>query len=606
MRVHSKLSALLFFALLAFNAVHATSGFDRAFLGVESNKVSKEKARLLKFENPFGHYVTKVIKNSSAEKAGIQPFDYIYGIDQRFMESGVDLSYILDRYESGDLVKIHLVRLGKPLSLEVKLGSHNSNKSWTVLAGFQAEPFFGVNEHSKNDNEALGVKVNIVKNSTADEMGLRDGDLILSINSQPMIDWSDITTAINNMEVGETIKVEYSREGKTYTGEKSIKSNRDNYFNNSFAWATSNDDGSAYLGINFEKLSESKSGKLGFEHTNGSYVTKVMEKSAAEKAGLMPFDYIYGIDEYRTGEDQSLTGILKKYDPGETVTLHFIRKGQKKSAEIELGSKPGSSYSLGGFIGNDDCDDPFLGVSPSDECTLEKGAAVEIISNSTAAEMGMQDGDIITSINGHSIIDWNDVGTAVDATKVGDNIDVEYLRDGKITKATKPIKSNCDTKSTNKNSSWSKVFNLDFDAPTFNWDRFKILRNDKSQESDERMDLDNVTAVSSDIAQNEAEGLNSRFNIDLPTQNTLRLEKYSLTPNATTDLFELKMSLPERGETSIRLFNDSGRIIYQYDLGNFSGEFSDSIDLGQNGAGEYFVAIKQGAKGASKKITVKK
>ncbi|MEM1220930.1 MAG: hypothetical protein AAGH79_18560, partial [Bacteroidota bacterium] len=68
---------------------------ESAFLGVRSDDISREKAKKLGFSNYYGDYVTKVIKNTAAEKAGIQPNDVDFIIfatlspDYYFPGSGV-------------------------------------------------------------------------------------------------------------------------------------------------------------------------------------------------------------------------------------------------------------------------------------------------------------------------------------------------------------------------------------------------------------------------------------------------------------------------------------------------------------------------------------
>jgi hypothetical protein len=43
-------------------------------------------------------------------------------------------------------------------------------------------------------------------------------------------------------------------------------------------------------------------------------------------------------------------------------------------------------------------------------------------------------------------------------------------------------------------------------------------------------------------------------------------------------------------------------MIYEYDLGDFSGPFEDQVDIAQNGPGTYFLEVRQGDKSATKKL----
>ncbi|MEK7254358.1 MAG: hypothetical protein AAB316_06420 [Bacteroidota bacterium] len=55
---------------------------EGVYLGVEAIHISEEKAKKLGFTNVHGSYVSKVMERSSAKQAGLQPFDYIYGVDE--------------------------------------------------------------------------------------------------------------------------------------------------------------------------------------------------------------------------------------------------------------------------------------------------------------------------------------------------------------------------------------------------------------------------------------------------------------------------------------------------------------------------------------------
>ena len=64
--------------------------------------------------------------------------------------------------------------------------------------------------------------------------------------------------------------------------------------------------------------------------------------------------------------------------------------------------------------------------------------------------------------------------------------------------------------------------------------------------------------------------------------------------------------MPSSGETLVLVKNPEGRTIYEYDLGDFSGDFEDEVDMIQNGEGAYLLIVKQDGKDANKKITIKR
>lgn len=71
----------------------------------------------------------------------------------------------------------------------------------------------------------------------------------------------------------------------------------------------------------------------------------------------------------------------------------------------------------------------FLGVLTA---KIDKGAVIKnVVDGSAAKNAGLQEGDIITKVNDIIISSPEDLRTAIGAKKVGDNVMITYLRDGK-------------------------------------------------------------------------------------------------------------------------------------------------------------------------------
>lgn len=593
-------------ATLTIQAAHSQqyyvwkSSSDKAFLGINSDGISEAKAKLLGANNYHGNYVTKVLKNYAAEKAGIQPFDYIYGIGDLRASDDMDLSGMLSKFKVGDKVVVHFFRKGKAQSAEVtfeKRREYESETEWN----WNDKAFLGVSSLEEDEEEATaGVKVEIVSNSTAESLGLRDEDVIHSINGYKMIDWSDISTAIGTMKPGEKIAIEYERAGKKAKVEGTVQSQAERMAR--IETQKREPVSYAFLGIHSNEMDENKAEKLGFETPHGSYVSYIVKGSAAEKAGLKPFDYVYGVDDYRVDEEKPLTSLLKKYRAGDQATVHFIRSGKKESAKVTFGKR---SDAQDATKEDDKCTSPFLGVNETSSYDNdEKGVAVAPIKKSTAEAMGLQKGDIILKINGTRILDWTDLGVAVDVCKVGDKVSVVYLRDGKEMTATAPMKSYCDTKAYTEwgwNDGEVHIFSADEAVAAQ-----PVPEATGAMGRPEALDLSKVKVIVEDPTQQEAQDMKTRYSLDVAPSSELRVNDLGLFPNPDNGSFRLQFELPEQGATSIRIHNAAGRSIYDYELGAFSGPFSDEVDISQNGPGAYFLEITQGSKRFTKKVVLQK
>lgn len=343
---------------------------------------------------------------------------------------------------------------------------------------------------------------------------------------------------------------------------------------------------SAFLGIYSNTISREKAKLLGFENPYGSYVTGILQNTAAERAGLQAFDYIYGVDEYRTAEGQSLTTILRRYAPGQSAKLHYVRKGRDRQVQVTFGRREAARR-----VQIDKCDEPFLGVQSTYTYHEGAGVNVDVIRNSTAQSLGMKDGDVIFSINGYLMIDWEDIATAMDNAKVGETITVKWKREGKEMQASKPVKSYCATKTEQYLAPKDEQ-----PAYTPDWES-----NPKPQSS---VKIGQIKVDIQDISRSEAAEVQRRHQLVLITASTLPVEQLKIQPNDRQDKFVLSFELPSRGSTLVSIYNDSGRNVYEYDKGNFSGRFSDELDLARNGLGTYYLLIKQGDRVNSKRLSL--
>jgi hypothetical protein len=129
---------------------------------------------------------------------------------------------------------------------------------------------------------------------------------------------------------------------------------------------------------------------------------------------------------------------------------------------------------------------------------------------------------------------------------------------------------------------------------------------DVSPRSGANLDLGKVEIVITDIHQEEAKEMQRRYKVALSTHNEINLRSIRVVTQPTKGVFQLSFELPNRGDTVVRIYNEVGRNIYIYDLGTFSGEFQDEVDLSQNGVGTYYLQVQQNGKTTSKRLMLRK
>jgi len=338
---------------------------------------------------------------------------------------------------------------------------------------------------------------------------------------------------------------------------------------------------SAFLGINIASMSKSKAQKMGFDNPYGTYVSTVIPKTAADKAGIKSLDYIYGIDEYRVGEHQDLGDILRKFRAGDRAEVLVSRRNQRKVFPVQFGSKKDQ---YGQKKKRNKCEDPFLGIT-NNSGIKSAGIQINIVKNATSERLGMKNGDIITHINDYRMVDWTDISLAINMMNPGEVITIDYLRHNQKGTVSAPILSYAETKNCsncNCNSYNPIVHDNDFQETTDVSD-IQIVIVDASSSDTETFSIKGISSSSSKLVVNNLQ----------------------IKPDSGKGLFELSFDLPSEGQTVVKVYNQKGRNIYEYDLGRFTGDFEDEVNLIQNGKGSYLLNISQNGTVLTKKIIVK-
>ncbi len=354
----------------------------------------------------------------------------------------------------------------------------------------------------------------------------------------------------------------------------------------------------AYIGIHSNSVSEKKAEKLNFENANGSYITSVLKNSAADKNGLQPFDYIYKIGDQEFTGHQHLTSVMRNYQAGDEAMVYFIRNGEKMAKNMTFGKK-----SDGNNNKRTREEDPFLGIEQNHTRIPEDvvGVSVNIEDNSTAEKIGMEDDDIILAINNFKMVDWHDVGAAIDMMEVGEEIKVKYLRDDKTKVAMGPIQSLAATKDGYNQGSYSYSYSYKNGHNNSN--------NDATEQQEEiaeveEIEMEDMEVMMEDLPEEEAEQMKEEVGVEMPVVQNLAIERLNVFPNPSQGEFNLKFFLPNNAPTNIRIFNSNGQLIYSNNLGNFEGDFMERFDLTDNPAGTYYLMVQQNDLSITKKVII--
>ena len=154
----------------------------RGELGILGTELNSELAKAMKVDAQRGAFVSQVMPNSSAAKAGIKAGDVITSLNGKPISSFAALRAEVGSMPIGSKITLGLLREGKPVnvSLELQQSSQNQVDSSTIFSGIEGAEM-------SNKGADKGVVVNNVKaNSPAARIGLKKGDVIMGANQQPV------------------------------------------------------------------------------------------------------------------------------------------------------------------------------------------------------------------------------------------------------------------------------------------------------------------------------------------------------------------------------------------------------------------------------------
>jgi Do/DeqQ family serine protease len=164
-----------------------------------------------------------------------------------------------------------------------------------------------------------------------------------------------------------------------------------------------------WLGVSINVLTPDMAKQFGVPDTSGALIEDVNPGSPADKAGLKNGDIVRKLNGQTVPDSTELTSMITNMSPGDVATMDIIRDGKPMTVKVTLGERPANLSASGGF-GSGPTQGALRGITvqnltPSlrDQLGLSarvKGVVIsQIDPNSPAAQAGLQEGDVIESIN---------------------------------------------------------------------------------------------------------------------------------------------------------------------------------------------------------------
>ncbi len=99
--------------------------------------------------------------------------------------------------------------------------------------------------------------------------------------------------------------------------------------------------GGSFLGVHIDDVDSKMAKDLNLKEEYGAHVEKVIEDTAADKAGLKKDDVIVEWNDKRVESAAQLRRLVKETPVGRKVQLGLIREGEKQIVEVTIGESSG-------------------------------------------------------------------------------------------------------------------------------------------------------------------------------------------------------------------------------------------------------------------------
>jgi serine protease Do len=217
-------------AVRVYNDITKNGRVTRGSIGITWDK-NQEKPELLRaLGTDHGVLVGSVQAKGPAEKAGIRAEDIIVSLNGQPVKNGEDLVARISDTPVGNKVKITVDRGGKHMDFDVTVADRTEvfaerfarngapapaeqPETSEVKFGFKLRSLTAAEREELKLDENQGVKVaGVVEDSFAAEIGILDGDIIVSINRIPVGSHEDIRKVQATLKPGDAVAFRVMRE----------------------------------------------------------------------------------------------------------------------------------------------------------------------------------------------------------------------------------------------------------------------------------------------------------------------------------------------------------------------------------------------------------
>jgi len=180
-------------------------GVQRGILGIEGNELNSKASEELGIKDTEGFYISKITKNSGAEKAGLRKGDVIKKLDAQKINSFAELTGYINTKRPNDKVQVTFIRDGETKTVPVTL--IKNDVFTTEFKGLELENIDAADK--KKFRIDYGVRIKEINSDNlapyADQL---KGSIILSVDNVKATDVETLSRFLNKKDENQSVNIQ--------------------------------------------------------------------------------------------------------------------------------------------------------------------------------------------------------------------------------------------------------------------------------------------------------------------------------------------------------------------------------------------------------------
>lgn len=167
-----------------------------------------------------------------------------------------------------------------------------------------------------------------------------------------------------------------------------------------------------WLGVLIQDMNADLAESFGLDRPRGALVARVLPNSPSEKAGLQVGDVILEFNGTPIDTSSELPPLVGRANVDEPATVKILRNGREREVKVNIGELPPDEAVELASAQPPKVSENRLGLMVSEvtaeireqrQLPMRRGVVVESVTGQAAREAGIQQGDVILSLNGTEV-----------------------------------------------------------------------------------------------------------------------------------------------------------------------------------------------------------